>query len=168
MEKSNLQLMLTNFLDEQRKESHTVFEHTLFVCRNDGLVLYFHTQDKKVDKNSVGALVGGLWQAGKTVVDMFGKNAEPITYRLSFDTSSSGLHLLPFSVGSDEYFMGLYFSELVNPALLKNRMKSLMHGLSGQFEKIKHEEVVPQKKEEQLFSNITDDEIDNLFSFAEN
>lgn len=167
MNNESLQKGIENFLSDTKSKSHLVFDHTVFVCRNDGLVLYFHTKDQNINKNSIGALVGGLWQAGKTVVDIFGRETNPTSYRLSFDTSESGLHILPFEVNGTEYFMGLHFSEMLNPGMVKNKMKILMNKMKESFEAYKDQpiEKVPEKE---LFSNITDEEIDTLFSFAEN
>ena len=156
------------FKSKENEAKHLVFDQTFFVCRNDGVILYYHGHDENINRDSVGALVGGLWQAGSTVIDLFGKEKEPMSFRLSFDTSSSGIHILPFNVLNDHYFMGLYFSEQMNPALLKNKMRMIMEELRTSFIDFSHSYDKVEADEKQLFNNITDDEIDNLFSFAEN
>ena len=56
---------------------------------------------------------------------------------------------------------------MLNPGMVKNKMKTLMNKMKESFEAYKDQpiEKVPEKE---LFSNITDEEIDTLFSFAEN
>lgn len=167
MSNGSLQKGIESFLNNSKNENHLVFEHTLFVCRNDGLIIYFHSSNNLVNKNSVGALVGGLWQAGKTVVDLFGNQKSKDGFRLSFDTTDTGLHILPFDVKRTEYFMGLHFNRAVNPALVKNRMKTLMQRMKVEISQMSLEEV-ERATDNNLFNNITDEEINDLFSFAEN
>lgn len=152
------------FIDSRLKK------YKLFVIRYDGVVLYLNNQDK--NNASIGALVGGVWQASKALVDFFpNKTVGSEVYRLSFDTSASGVYVLPLNIAEKEenLFLGLIYSEELNPGLIKNILREL--GLSlGKYlnREIEKSEVTKNNKSRTdfLFGEISDSEMDHLFSQA--
>lgn len=160
---------LKHFLENEHPKLLGCFPH-LFFCRNDGVILYEHKKaDHFIDSSGVGALMGGLWHAAEALMSFVPANPEQSEiFRLSFDTSSRGVHILPFSIKGRGYLFGTIFFEEENPAIIKNNMRNLLAKIEIFFE---NESFVNTKQEEKadpfLFKNISDDEVDKLFSFGE-
>ncbi|MCO4792920.1 MAG: hypothetical protein KC493_04365 [Bacteriovoracaceae bacterium] len=163
MSLNNLNNELINFLNEYLSTS-ALDRFSVFACRQDGVILYKRDGiGLSVDHSSVGALLGGVWQAANTLASFLPEQEKKEIFRLSFDTSSSGIYILPFELNNTDYYIGLLYSDEVNPGFIKNRLRDLMMrleeylGLTISFE--------PEKEEnERLFENITDDEIETMFS----
>jgi hypothetical protein len=164
--RENFQSHISKFFSEYKVEDSCFKDQSIFICRNDGVIVYFRGLKNGPDQNSVGALVSGLWQAGKTVIDMF-STGDDSDFRLSFDTSSSGIHVLPFYHHTNEYFLGAVFKEVVNPAQLKSKLKFLLFDIEENLKTLKKSDNGASPEGGALFNDITDDEINNLFSFAE-
>ena len=90
--------------------------YSFFLIRQDGVVLY-HNNDlgNSLSKSSIGALLGGVWQASKALSEFIPKNDNQDMFRLSFDTSSQGIYILPIKVYDEELFLGLIYFDEVNP-----------------------------------------------------
>lgn len=149
---------------------------SFFVIRQDGVVLYKNkTSANKLDDTSIGALLSGVWQASRALAGYIPKNQNQEGFRLSFDTSSQGIYIVPVACESDELYMGVIYHEEVNPGFLKNKMRDLAMSFSnfleGEFKNANVQKPVVKdntNKAEFLFSDISDDEMDQLFSFAKN
>lgn len=155
---------MSKYLSEHAKnffeEKHKV-DIELALVRSDGIILYSNIQHK--DRSSVvGALVSGVWQASRALAN-FVSNDDFFNFRLAFDTSSDGVIVLPININHKEYLLFGMYNNVFNPAVIKQKMKVIRMKLEGHF--IDHEPVkTPEPKDSgYLFSNITDDEIDNLF-----
>jgi hypothetical protein len=144
---------------------------SLVIFREDGLVLYqSESQDSKTTA-SLGALMGGSWQAATAMLNINNQGQDDINeFRMSFDSSSSGIYILPIGeVDKHKLYLGTLYHSQVNPAQLKNRLRTFKQGLETFTEKIN----VRRKKENTsdsgkfLFNNISDSEMDNLFSGME-
>ena len=137
----------------------------LYVLRKDGVLVGTKSveyDEFNFDDQSVGALSGGVWQAAQALGELISSNpTNEEVYRFSFDTSSNGVYLLPLN---ELYILGCLFSESVNPGYLKNELRKLKSFLVSQITET--DEI--RKDEDRLFENITDEEMDNLFSFAGN
>lgn len=138
----------------------------LFVTREDGITIYDSVQDSTT--SSVAALVSGMWQASEALMGLVHKNQEPMDFRLGFDTSSHGITLFPLKLSGKKYFMGAIYENCLNPAQLKRQVSLIKSEIVSAVP----EKSVPQKKIELkgregfLFQDISDEEIDRLFSLG--
>lgn len=146
--------------------------YSFFLIRQDGVVLY-HNNDlgNSLSKSSIGALLGGVWQASKALSEFIPKNDNQDMFRLSFDTSSQGIYILPIKVYDEELFLGLIYFDEVNPGLIKNKIRDMANSLSEylHFElenQLSKKTKTNTKKSDFLFENISDAEMDKLFQFG--
>ena len=137
-------------------------EDTFFIFRRDGIVLYTNNKKDKVNHSSMGALFGGLWQAAETLVQYVPVENQD-GFRLSFDSSNSGIFILPIPFAKEPLFLSAIYSSQRNPALIKNNLRTLKNFLMDKESFIVQEETSTDNN--LLFGNITDDEMDQLFSF---
>ncbi|HXH31757.1 MAG TPA: hypothetical protein VNJ01_13160 [Bacteriovoracaceae bacterium] len=143
----------------------------LFVTREDGITIYDSVQDATT--TSVSALVSGVWQASEALMGLVNKSQDVMDFRLGFDTSSQGIYLFPFQLFEKRYFLGAIYHECLNPAQLKRQVAVIKEELEKVLreEKPKDDNPGPPKLPKQdsnregfLFQEITDEEIDRLFS----
>ena len=140
-----------------------------FVFREDGLILYSSKTVETKTASSCGALMGGTWQAAMTLISFIGKNKKQADFRLSFDSSQEGVHILSSGqFHNHKVYLGAIFTGQVNPAMLKNKIKNLNFKLSDFIKSCSAEIKKSNNEENFLFSNITDSEIDAMFSVVEN
>mgnify|MGYP000353386217 CR=1 FL=1 len=101
----NLGVLVKQFFEEN--EYHKLAQR-VSVIRHDGIDLYTNVENK-LEASSIGALVSGLWQAAQSLSKLIADQTDFFEFRLAFDTSSSGLYVLPFSInGSDYYICAIY------------------------------------------------------------
>lgn len=146
-------------------------ECSLFMVRQDGLMIYHKNGlGDKIEPNSIGALLGGLWQAAQALAGFIPDVQESESFRLSFDTSSQGLYVQPIMIEKESYYLGLLFADEINPAQIKAKLRLLSRNflqyLESELDGLK-DEGVRDDGEDYLFKNITDEEVDKLFRFAE-
>lgn len=137
----------------------------LFVTREDGITIYDTVQDNTT--TSVAALVSGVWQASEALMNLVYKQDEVMDFRLGFDTSSQGIYLFPFTLAGKRYFLGAIYSDCLNPGQLKRQIAMIKEEMVRLFES----EPLPKKsimtsRQGYLFQDITDAEIDRLFSLG--
>lgn len=136
----------------------------LFVTREDGITIYDSVQNQTTA--SVSALVSGVWQASEALMGLVHPNQDVMEFRLGFDTSSQGVYLFPFSLTGKRYFLGAIYHDCLNPGQLKRQIALIKEEMVRLFE----DEVVkpvPSKsvtREGFLFQDISDEEIDRLFT----
>lgn len=147
----------------------------LFVCRQDGQLLGFELNSFKhlmpKDEHSIGALLAGLWQASEALLSFLPKMQGLDSFRLTFDTTETGLIIYPLKIQNRFYYLGILFSDVLNPGPLKNKGKQLSQRIEAKLnleEKNLPKDTGPlnKKNNRPLFDNITDAEINNLFSGA--
>lgn len=136
----------------------------LFVSRNDGITIYDSVQDETT--SSASALVSGVWQASEALMGLVGKIEDLFEYRLGFDTSSEGIYLFSFEIAGKTYCCGAIYKDCLNPGLLKRQIMLLKSDLEAL--KVPEEKKEHTKREGFLFSDITDEEMDNLFALSGN
>lgn len=148
--------------------------YSFFLIRYDGVVLYHNNNlANSLSKSSIGALLGGVWQAAKALADFIPKEEAKEGYRLSFDTSSQGVYIVPITVGSEELYLGLIYHDEVNPGFIKNKIREMATSF-GEFleQELKGsrdlKNNLSEKENNFLFRDITDTEMDRLFAFAKN
>ncbi|EQC42914.1 hypothetical protein M899_0064 [Bacteriovorax sp. BSW11_IV] len=139
-------------------------------ARRDGVLLYSKSYfQNEIEKEAIGALTSGLWQAAKALIDMIPNTKDEDDFRLSFDTSSGGLYLLPVEHAGAEYQLGLVFKDMTNPAQLKNKIRTTRDQLEYFLQEVfvdNNETPVLKSESDFLFNDITDDEVDSLFAFG--
>lgn len=144
---------------------------SLFMCRADGVLVYHKNGlGDQVEHDSVGALLGGIWQAAEALIQFLPKSKKAEDYRLSFDTSSRGVFIQPIVLKDETYYLGLLYDDELNPAMVKSKMRILAMNFKKYLEqelKDKKEENYSQSVENYLFKDISDAEMDRLFSFAQ-
>lgn len=149
----------------------TLSRYSFFLVRADGVVLY-HNENlvKGINKASIGALLGGVWQASKALSDFIPQKNESDVFRLSFDTSSQGVYIIPISVFQEEFYLGLIYHGEVNPGFLKNKIRELAYAFSEYMHRELKQSVknssIERSKSEFLFNDISDAEMDRIFHFV--
>ena len=149
---------------------------SFFMIRYDGVVLYHNNNlGNSMTKSSIGALLGGVWQAAKALADFIPQDKRSEGYRLSFDTSDQGIYIVPITNNYEELYLGLIYHDEVNPGFIKSKMREMAGSFS---EFLEHELAMHAKKQgkdqssktsgEFLFGDISDAEMDRLFSFVSN
>lgn len=137
----------------------------LFVTREDGITIYDSVQNQTT--TSVSALVSGVWQASEALIGLANPSQNIMDFRLAFDTSSQGIYLFPFSFSGKRYFMGAIYQECLNPGQLKRQVAMIKEEMDRLFQDEPVKSVKPTftvEREGYLFQEITDEEIDRLFS----
>ncbi|MBL7665458.1 MAG: hypothetical protein JNM93_10030 [Bacteriovoracaceae bacterium] len=140
---------------------HPFREEKIFITRRDGHLLF--TNQKNMDAHSAGALISGVWQAAHALGHYIPGFKMDDYYRLSFDTSSKGLYIFPFLVQKDDYYFGITYSGKVNPGQLKMQVQNLASKLET-FAQNNMKKFKTKDREGFLFKEITDAEMDRLFS----
>ena len=130
----------------------------LFLTRPDGILLCSSNKGL-ADESAVGVLISGMWQAAETLSTLVGRK-DKHSFRLSFDTSADGIYILPIEVRNSFYYLGLIFNEMVNPARLKAQGRKLAEMLTEFIGK----QLFESHTEACIFDDITDNEIDEIFS----
>ena len=149
--------------------------YSFFLIRHDGVVLYHNNNlGDSLSKSSIGALLGGVWQAAKALASFIPKEESKEGYRLSFDTSAQGVYIVPITVRTEELYLGLIYHDEVNPGFIKNKMREMATSFGEYLEhELKDSRTMDRNKQREikgefLFSDITDSEMDRLFAFAKN
>ncbi len=141
----------------------------VFITRPDGHIIFKRTMSSDKSDTSIGALIAGLWQASQALSTIISNNEGPGNYRLSYDTSSNGVYVLPIHHGSELYCVGVVFNQVVNPGALKNYLRDLQSRLQSYLDSkpIRPASKIAsiEAKEKYLFNDLTDAEVDQLFNF---
>lgn len=146
--------------------------YSFFMIRQDGVVLYHNNNmSSNNSRASIGALLGGVWQASRALADFIPKENKNEVFRLSFDTSSQGVYIVPITVKDEELFLGLIYHDEVNPGSIKNKIREMAVSFTQYLERELKDAPLrskPGAENKYLFADITDSEMDRLFAFAKN
>jgi hypothetical protein len=144
----------------------SVIDARLFVSRDDGITVYDSVQNHTT--TSVSALVSGVWQASEALMGLAHPKLDLLEFRLGFDTSSQGVYLFPLSILGKRYFLGAIYQDCLNPGQLKRQIAMIKQEIDLIFSEEKISITIKQTKSNDrqsfLFQEISDDEIDRLFS----
>ena len=146
-------------------------DFSVMISRTDGSVVWsnFSEQDQELCFQTISALVSGLWQSAKELSKTIGNKT--FSHRLNFGDSMNGVYLLPLTLQGKEYVGTLLYKNCMNPAKMQLNFRSFKQSVEDEFFMSSPSEVFRDeltKNKNQLFSNITDEEIDDLFVFTEN
>ena len=143
----------------------------LFVTRDDGITIYDSVQNQTT--TSVAALVSGVWQASEALMGLVNSDSDILDFRLGFDTSAQGIFLVPLELLGKRYFLGAIYTDLVNPGQLKRRVAMIKDEFDRNFEltpkplkRIMPKTAVIETRDEFLFKDISDEEMDRLFNLG--
>jgi hypothetical protein len=134
----------------------------MFVSREDGITVYDSVQDQTT--TSVSALVSGVWQASEALMDLAHPQQDVMEFRLAFDTSSQGIYLFPFKLQGKKFYLGAIYRDCINPGQLKRQIAMIKNEMDCLFSDFPQEIKKNQPREGYLFKDISDDEMDRLFS----
>ena len=141
----------------------------LFVTREDGITIYDTVQDPTT--TSVSALVSGVWQASEALMGLAHPKQDVMEFRLGFDTSSQGIYLFPFTLSGKRYFLGAIYNPCLNPGQLKRQVAMIKEEMDRLFQDAQAPQLkknTTNGREGFLFTEISDEEIDRLFSVGGN
>jgi predicted regulator of Ras-like GTPase activity (Roadblock/LC7/MglB family) len=164
----NLKKHVNNFFIEN--EFGKISKH-LTLVRNDGIVIYSNSEDD-FKSSSIGALSSGLWQAATSLIDYVNASGDQ-DFRLTFDTSASGIYILPIELNNSRCYLVAVYQGALNPAKLKQQLKNLAFLLEmyirDETYSVSREakrDTKTQERDGYLFHDISDEEIDKLFGFT--
>ena len=161
----NLPKLAEEFFTEVADVAH-LRDSSLFLCRSDGVPLYVKNElSSDFDSSSVGALLGGVWQAARAMASFIPSSSTDDVFRLSFDTSDKGIYIVPISLGEEEVYLGMIYFNEVNPGMIKSKLRDISWRLM-EFWELASLGSDTKVDDHSLFNNITDEEMDNLFSTA--
>ncbi|MGE3608906.1 MAG: hypothetical protein AB7I27_04915 [Bacteriovoracaceae bacterium] len=163
MKRTNVAEKIKSILDPKK---HAI-KARLFVAREDGITVYDTVQNQTT--TSVAALVSGVWQASEALMGLVNTSEESNNFRFGFDTSSHGIFLFPFNFEGKRYFLGAIYQDCLNPGQLKRQVSMIKEEMDRMFEENASAQApkVPESKREGfLFQDITDEEMDRLFSLG--
>lgn len=156
--KLNLNEKLKNMLEPKR----ATLPARLFVTRDDGITVYDSVQNKT--SAGVAALVSGVWQASEALMGLVKPSYDGMEFRLGFDTSEEGVFLFPLKLNGKKYFLGAIYQDCLNPGQLKRQISMLKNHLEQEFNMEPLPEAKTTSRQGYLFTDITDEEMDRLFS----
>lgn len=149
-------LRLFNNYEDQISFSST----HVYIFADDGRVItMFGSEKKDIDVHSTGALMAGAWQAS---LALNGTDELSKDQTLVLGDTKSGFLILPFS-NNMKMNLGVVYTDYANPGKLKMKTRLLREFFSNNI-KLEIKEKI--NKQNYLFKNITDAELDKLFSFA--
>lgn len=134
-----------------------------YVFGEEGIPVYSNSNSD--DNQSIGVLVSGSMKALEHLVQISGlpsqKNQDE-EFRFSYATSDTGLLINDFKVEDRNYFFVTKFTKEKNPGKLRSKIRLLIFDLATI--SLPKSKVEKNKDTKQLFTNITDKEVDNMFS----
>jgi hypothetical protein len=136
----------------------------ILIIRNDAVIMATWP-NKESDDLNIAALVTGSWTASKSMAPYVdnSNNLTNVKYKLDFSTSSTGFFVQEINQKISNYFIVCTYNNCVNPAKIKNNIKKYVQMLEREsFKALTYEKTLSENGPV-LFSNITDEEIDNLF-----
>ena len=156
----NLNILVKQFFVEN---DYQKISDRIIVLRSDGIKVYSNFEND-TEAASIGALVSGLWQAAETLASMDNNKKDYLDFRLGFDSSSDGLYVLPLTVLGSTYYICAIYKDASNPAKMKRHLRLLKDNLEVYLSELSLDN--EENRNGYLFSEISDDEMDNLFSFG--
>jgi len=156
----NLNLLVKQFFNENE---YNKIANRLLVVRHDGINVYSNF-DNEFEASSIGALVSGIWQAAESLSSLLKNDNEFFEFRLGFDTSSDGLYILPVNILNSSFYVCAIYSEADNPGKLKRNIRLLKDSLETFLSEFSLDS--EKNRKGYLFENITDHEMDKLFSYG--
>ncbi len=153
---------LAELTQEKKNKTLVLKDSELFIIRADGTLLF---SDGNTKGHSLSALMGGMWQAAQHTFKSLDKNENQNELKLSFGDADSGIFMTLIRE-HDPLYLSCIYKNILNPGLLRNELR-ILSLLMQEIVKL-DKNIKNTKKDEYLFNNITDNEIDKLFTFEAN
>tara|TARA_X000000950_G_C13775128_1_gene602662 strand:+ start:384 stop:863 length:480 start_codon:yes stop_codon:yes gene_type:complete len=159
---------MKDILESLRKIVEKEFANTssssdFLLVRSDGILVWSNLSDAE-KKQELSALTSGLWYSAKSFLNYSKKISMDET--LVFGTSSKGLMAQSLKINEYDYILVLIYSDELNPAKLKLKFRSVKQMIEESIYSGENRiEKVSNNLKEKPFDDITDEEVDNLFSF---
>lgn len=151
-----LNKIFNNYLSEINNTGNS----ELFIIRNDGLLMA--SNSTKEDMQSTAALATGIWQAAEATYEDKNSVGE---CSLSFATTDTGLFLLPLEDSKRSFYLCCRYEGELNPGHLKQKLKNHRNILLETLSELTEE--IENTRSEYLFPDLTDQEINKIFSAVE-
>ena len=132
----------------------------LYIYRTEGVQLW--TSSLKSNPTII-SLLAGLWQSARAISKSLKTNS--LSDILQFGNSSQGIITQSIYLDNKEYLISLSYKNTLNPAKLRLKFRMFCQKIEEQFFDEAKSPISESKKEEALFSNISDEEVDQLFTF---
>lgn len=140
----------------------------LFIVRRDGMLVWDAQPDHQ--SQSLAALCGGVWEASMAMAGAGGMAKKKDGFRLVFDDSEEGVLVFPLNIEKQTYYLGGIYRSCVNPGKLRHQVQELRARLDVSFAHLKplaeQRQTHASNRDEYLFKDITDEEMDRLFGLG--
>jgi hypothetical protein len=157
--KENVDEQLLRLFNSYEDQDSFIDGH-VYIFADDGRVITMFGREKDdIDVHSTGALMAGAWQAS---IALNGTKGLSEDQTLMLGDTKSGFLIIPFN-GTMKMNLGVVYNNYTNPGKLKMKTRLLRDFFSNNI-KLEIKEKI--SKQNYLFKNITDAELDKLFSFA--
>lgn len=145
-------------------QDQTLVDFHFFISRQDGILVYENSSRELA--TPAGVLTCGLWQAAEALSKLFSLNGNE-EFRLSFDSTDQGIYVLKFFLNENEFYLAILFQHEMNPGFLKAKTRQMLVKLENFLNKqnvANNRDILFDVRKSYLFSEITDREMDALFS----
>ena len=146
--------------------------HTVVVFRRDGHLLYSNASSEVA--HTYTALLTGAWHSAQALMENDQQRLQEDQGRLSFEFNLGGMMVSPFHIEKMKLFLGVLYTNEESPGKLKANLRLAVmeleniknQGFSAESRAQVLNNVSSLGRDEYLFKDITDKEIDNLFHFS--
>ena len=145
---------LKQVLNKLRLES---FSRVVFLVDKNGQQIASHGDVSELDTTSLASLAAGNVAATGGMAKLIGEKEFPT---LSHEGERESIHICIIG----RVLLVVVFDERSSLGLVKLRVKQASRDLSALFEELERLAALRRDSEESLFAEITDDDIDSLFS----
>ena len=147
-------LQLGHILNKLRLES---FSRVVFLVDKNGQQIAVHGDVGNMDTTSLASLAAGNVAATGGMAQLIGEKEFPT---LSHEGERESIHICIIG----RVLLVVVFDERSSLGLVKLRVKQASRDLSSLFDELERLSAERREREEALFAEITDDDIDSLFS----
>tara|TARA_R110000868_G_scaffold320917_8_gene582003 strand:+ start:2541 stop:3032 length:492 start_codon:yes stop_codon:yes gene_type:complete len=146
---------------EKIQPGNRLQKHHILIANRDGICLYSNKEKGK--DISMGALLGGVWQASVALLEInkFGVNPG---LKLGFDDGENGFCVVAIELAGRPCYACLVFEDEIAPGAVRGQLKRWCDLLADSLESWS----APVTRSGYLFKDVTDEEIDRLFGFGGN
>lgn len=144
------------------EKEKTLEKLSIIISRSDGIILSSLNVDSS-KAQSIAALSAGVWQASEAVSLAQGASlsGDP---SLSFASSDTGFYICPISMKNEQIYLCAMYSNVINPAVLKHKLKLVKKEFENLFSQVVNTRNENNERDNFLFEEISDEEVDQLFT----
>lgn len=136
-----------------------ISKHHLLIANRDGICLYSNREVES--KISMGALLGGVWQASVALIDINSMKPHK-ELKLGFDDGENGFCIVAIELAGRPCYACLVFENEIAPGAVRGQLRRWCDQLAESLVDWK----APSHRSGYLFKDVTDEEIDRLFGFG--